>query len=44
MVWKSQGDGPWGGGSGGGGAWGGGSGGGGRGPQPPDIEEMLKRS
>ena len=44
MAWKSQGDGPWGGGSGGGGSWGSGSGGGGRGPQPPDIEEMLKRS
>ena len=44
MVWKSQGDGPWGDGSGGGGAWGSGSGGGGRGPQPPDIEEILKRS
>ena len=44
MAWKSQGDGPWSGGSGGGGSWGSGSGGGGRGPQPPDIEEMLKRS
>jgi membrane protease subunit HflK len=50
MPWKSQGGGPWGGGGGGGGPWGGGGGsggpfgGGGRGPQPPDIEEMLKRS
>ncbi len=51
MPWKNQGGGPWGGGGGGcGGPWGGGSGGGGgpfgggRGPQPPDIEEILKRS
>jgi len=51
MPWKSQGGGPWGG--GGGGPWGGGGGGGGgpfggggggRGPTPPDLEEMLKRS
>lgn len=52
MPWKSQGGGPWGGGGGGGGPWGSGGGGGGpfggggggRGPQPPDIEEMLRRS
>lgn len=50
MPWKNQGGGPWGGGGNGGGPWGGGGGGGGgpfgggRGPQPPDIEEMLKRS
>ncbi|TCS60976.1 FtsH protease activity modulator HflK [Varunaivibrio sulfuroxidans] len=44
MAWKPQGGGPWGGGGGGGGQgpWGGGSQGGGQ--QPPDIEEMLKRS
>jgi membrane protease subunit HflK len=49
MPWKSQGGGPWGG--GGGGPWGGGGGGGGpfgggggRGPTPPDLEEMLRRS
>jgi len=49
---KQQGGGPWGGGggggNGGGGPWGGGGGpfggGGGRGPQPPDIEEMLRKS
>ncbi|MFC1673105.1 FtsH protease activity modulator HflK [Pseudomonadota bacterium] len=56
MAWKPQGGGgPWGGGGGGngGGPWGGGNGGGGPkgpqgprggGPQPPDIEEMLRRS
>jgi len=49
MAWKPQGGGgPWGGGGGnGGGPWGGGSGGGGStggGSQPPDIEEMLRRS
>jgi len=41
MPWKSQGGGPWGGGSGGGGN---GGGGGPRGPQPPDIEEMIRKS
>ena len=42
MVWHIQG-GPWGGSGGGGqGPWGGG--GGQSGQQPPDIEEMLKRS
>src|SRR5438552_15859092 len=50
MFWKSQGGGPWGNGPRGGGPWGGnrGSGGGpgprGRGPQPPDFEELLRRS
>src|SRR5215472_14473582 len=50
MFWKSQGGGPWGSGPRGGGPWGGnrGSGGGqsprGRGPQPPDFEELLRRS
>ncbi|MBB53802.1 MAG: FtsH protease activity modulator HflK [Magnetovibrio sp.] len=49
MPWKAQGGGPWGGGGGGngGGPWGGGNNpfrGGGRGPQPPDIEEMLRKS
>ena len=47
MVWQTQRGGPWGGGGGGGqGPWGGsGQGGGPRGgPQPPDIEEMLRRS
>ncbi len=50
MAGKSQGGGPWGSGGGGGnggGPWGGGGGpfgGGGRGPQPPDLEELLKRS
>lgn len=41
MPWKSQGGGPWGGGGGGQGPWGG------RGPsmpQPPDIEDLLRRS
>jgi len=38
MPWKSQGGGPWGGGQG---PWGGG---GGRGPRPPDIEDMIRRS
>lgn len=48
MAWKPQGGGgPWGGGGGGnsGGPWGGGGGGPtGGGQQPPDIEEMLRRS
>ena len=47
MAWETQRGGPWGGGGGGGqGPWGGGSQGGGPrgGPQPPDIEEMLRRS
>ncbi|MBS29432.1 MAG: FtsH protease activity modulator HflK [Alphaproteobacteria bacterium] len=50
MPWNSQGGGggPWGGGgAGGGGPWGGQrppSGGGGMGGQPPNIEEMLRRS
>jgi membrane protease subunit HflK len=48
MAWKPQGGGgPWGGGGNGGGPWGGGGGGGGStggGNQPPDIEEMLRRS
>ncbi|MCO5091937.1 FtsH protease activity modulator HflK [Bosea sp. (in: a-proteobacteria)] len=51
MPWSNQsgggsgGGGPWGqrGGSGGGGPWGGGSGGGGNG-NPPDLEEILRRS
>jgi membrane protease subunit HflK len=41
MPWKNQGGGPWGGGGGGQGPWGG------RGPsmpQPPDIEDLLRRS
>jgi len=43
MPWKSQGGGPWGGGGGGGqGPWGNPRPGGGG--QPPDIEEMLRRS
>ncbi len=44
MPWKQQGGGgggPWGGGGGGGGPWGRGGGGGG---QPPDFEEMLRKS
>ena len=47
MAWQTQRGGPWGGGGGGGqGPWGGGGHGGGPrgGPQPPDIEEMLRRS
>ena len=47
MAWETQRGGPWGGGGGGGqGPWGGGGQGGGPrgGPQPPDIEEMLRRS
>jgi len=47
MAWKPQGGGgPWGGGGNGGGPWGSGGGGGsaGGGNQPPDIEEMLRRS
>ena len=47
MAWKPQGGGPWGGGggNGGGGPWGSGGGPtGGGGQQPPDIEEMLRRS
>ena len=44
MNWNTQRGGPWGGGGGGGGGpWGGGGGGGPRAPQPPDIEEMLRR-
>ena len=45
MVWKIQRGGPWGGNGGGSGQgpWGGGSGPKG-GPQPPDIEEILRRS
>jgi modulator of FtsH protease HflK len=48
MPWQNQGGGggggPWGGGGGGGpGPWGRGSGGGGSGPQPPNIEELLRR-
>ena len=50
MFWQSQGGGPWGSGPRGGGPWGGnrGSGGGpsprGGGRQPPDFEELLRRS
>jgi len=46
MAWKPQGGGPWGGGggNGGGGPWGSGGGPSGGGQQPPDIEEMLRRS
>ena len=47
MSWKNQGGGPWGGGGNGQGPWGSGGpggGGGGGGPQPPDIEELLRRS
>lgn len=54
MIWKSEGGGPWGtgprGGSGGGGGpWGSGRGSGGgpngpRGPQPPNLEDILRRS
>jgi modulator of FtsH protease HflK len=44
MPWKSQGGGPWGSGGSGGGGGSPFGGGGGRGPQPPDIEEILKRS
>jgi modulator of FtsH protease HflK len=49
MFWLSQGGGPWGSGPRGGGPWGGNRGGGGqgprgRGPQPPDFEELLRRS
>src|SRR5215831_13930483 len=48
MFWQSQGGGPWGSGPRGGGPWGGNRGGGpgprGRGPQPPDFEELLRRS
>ncbi len=44
MPWKSDGDGPWGGG-GGQGPWGGNrpGGGGGGGQQPPDIDELLRK-
>jgi membrane protease subunit HflK len=48
MAYKQQG--PWGGGSGGGNPWGGGGGGGGNpwggrgGGQPPDLEELIRRS
>ncbi|HEY1797152.1 MAG TPA: FtsH protease activity modulator HflK [Stellaceae bacterium] len=55
MIWKSEGGGPWGTGprGGGRGPWGGGNGSGdgggpgaprGRGPTPPNIEEILRRS
>jgi membrane protease subunit HflK len=47
MPWKNQGGGPWGGGGGSGGGGGQGPWGGGRGPsmpQPPDIEDLLRRS
>jgi modulator of FtsH protease HflK len=50
MFWQSQGGGPWGNGPRGGGPWGSNRGGGGgpgnrgRGPQPPDFEELLRRS
>jgi membrane protease subunit HflK len=49
MFWLSQGGGPWGSGPRGGGPWGGNRGGGGqgprgRGPQPPDFEDLLRRS
>ena len=49
MIWHSEGGGPWGTGPRGGGPWGGGRGngqgpGGPRGPQPPNIEEILRRS
>jgi membrane protease subunit HflK len=51
MIWQSEGGGPWGTGPrGGGGPWGGGRGNGGggpagpRGPQPPNFEELLRRS
>jgi membrane protease subunit HflK len=48
MFWQSQGGGPWGSGPRGGGPWGGNRGSGpsprGRGPQPPDFEELLRRS
>jgi len=46
MAWKPQGGGgPWGSGGGNsGGPWGGGGGSAGGGNQPPDIEEMLRRS
>lgn len=42
MPWQNQsGGGPWGGGGGGGGPWGGGGGGGGN---PPDLDEVLRKS
>jgi modulator of FtsH protease HflK len=47
MFWQSQGGGPWGSGPRGGGPWSGNRGGPGprgRGPQPPDFEELLRRS
>lgn len=45
MAWKPQGGGgPWGSGGNSGGPWGGGGGPAGGGNQPPDIEEMLRRS
>lgn len=49
MIWKSEGGGPWGAGprgGGGGSPWGSGRGGGAggpRGPQPPNLEEILRR-
>ena len=45
MPWKGQGGGdggPWGGGNGQG-PWGKGPGGGNRGPQPPNIEDLIRR-
>src|SRR5437867_4777680 len=49
MIWHSEGGGPWGTGPRGGGPWGGGRGNGPgpmgpRGPQPPNLEEILRRS
>src|SRR5258708_32242727 len=49
MIWHSEPGGPWGTGPRGGGPWGGGRGNGQgpsgpRGPQPPNIEEILRRS
>jgi modulator of FtsH protease HflK len=46
MPWKQQGGGgggPWGGGGNGQGPWGRGPGGGGRGPQSPNLEELIRR-
>jgi modulator of FtsH protease HflK len=46
MIWHSEPGGPWGTGPRGGGPWGGGRGngpGGPRGPQPPNLEELLRR-
>ncbi len=48
MIWHSEGGGPWGTGPRGGGPWGGGGRGNGpsgpRGPMPPNLEEILRRS